>query len=65
MKEMDQAFRAPRYDNYFRRHEQLAREGWKKAPNLSPGLVAIGLWPHGIQYVAEIRTYAGLRVSQA
>jgi hypothetical protein len=65
MKEMDEAFRAPRYDNYFRRHEQLAREGWKNAPNLSPGLIAIGLWSHGIQNVAEIRTYADLRVSQA
>jgi hypothetical protein len=65
MKEMEQAFRAPRYDNYFRRHEQLAREGWKKAPKLSPGLVAIGLWSHGIQNVGEIRTYADLRMSEA
>ena len=63
--EMDRAFRAPNYDNYFERHKELAREGWKKTTGLSPGLVAIGLWSRTMPDPVQIRAHADLRVSQA
>ena len=65
MKEMDQAFRATNYDSYFRQHEELVREGWKKTPGLSPGLVAIGLWRHRVPDLRQIQAYADLRVNEA
>ena len=65
MKDMRAAFRAPKYDNYFQRHQELARETWKKAPGLSPGAMAIGLWSHRIPNALQIQTYAELRVNQA
>ncbi|MGB2666339.1 MAG: hypothetical protein WAK48_20220 [Candidatus Acidiferrum sp.] len=65
MKEMDQALRAPNYDSYFGRHEELAREGWKKTPNLSPSLIAMSLWAHSIPDASQIQAYADLRVQEA
>jgi hypothetical protein len=65
MKDMEAAFRAPKYDNYFERHQELAREGWKKAPGISPGVIAIGLWAHGIPNMLQIQTYAEIRVKEA
>ncbi len=65
MKEMDAAFRAPKYDNYFQRHQELAREAWRKAPSLSLRAIAIGLWSHSIPNAQQIQTYAELRVREA
>lgn len=65
MKEMDQALRAPKYDSYFRRHEELAREGWNKTPSLSPSLIAMSLWAHSIPDASQIQAYADLRVQEA
>ena len=65
MKEMETAFGAPKYDGYYRRHEELVREGWKRNPSLSPGLVAIGLWVRSIPDALQVQTYADLRVEQA
>lgn len=65
MKDMEAAFRAPRYDSYFQRHQELAREGWRRAPRLSPGAIAVGLWSHSIPNALQIQTYAELRVKKA
>jgi len=65
MKDMEAAFHAPKYDNYFHRHQELVRETWKKAPGLSPGAVVIGLWSHSIPNGLQMQTYAELRVNQA
>jgi tetratricopeptide (TPR) repeat protein len=65
LEEMDQAFRAPNYDSYHRRHEELLREGWRNNPNLSPGLVAMDLWAHGVPDALQLLGYADLRVGQA
>ncbi len=65
MKEMDQASRAPKYDSYFGRHEQLEREGWTKTPSLSPSLIAMSLWSHSIPDASQIQAYADLRVHEA
>jgi hypothetical protein len=63
--EMDKAFQAPRYDSYFRRHEELAREGWNKNPNLSPGLIAHSLWARRVRNFLQLQTYTNLRVREA
>jgi len=65
MKEMETAFSAPKYDGYYRRHEELVREGWKRNPNLSPGLVGIGLWVRSVPDALQVQTYGDLRVEQA
>lgn len=65
MKAMEAAFRAPNYDNYFQRHQELAQEGWKKVPGISPGVIAIGLWAHGIPNTLQIQTFAEIRVREA
>jgi tetratricopeptide (TPR) repeat protein len=64
LSDMDKAFRAPRFDSYFERHEELAREGWKKTPGLSPGLIANSLWTHSIPDLPMIQAYTGSRVRQ-
>lgn len=68
LNEMDQAFRAPNYDSYYRRREALVREGWRKNPSLSPGLVAIVPLGQGLgntMDAVQLLGYADLRVSQA
>jgi hypothetical protein len=64
-KEMDQAFRAPSYNNYSQHHEELAREGWKKNPILSPSLIISSMRAHWIPNFYELKTYANQRISQA
>jgi hypothetical protein len=65
--EMDAAFRAPNFDGYFQKHEELSQETWRKYPTLSPTLIAVPLWQQGngsLNYM-ELRTYTDLRVNQA
>jgi hypothetical protein len=65
LKDMDAAFHAPKYDNYFQPHQELAREGWSKAPALSPGAIAVSLWSHNIPDATQIQAYGELRVREA
>ncbi len=65
LKEMDQAFRAPRYDSYSKQRGELIREGWQKRPSLSPALAGYGLWSHSLPDGFQITTYADLRIRQA
>ena len=62
---MNLAFQAPRYDSYVKRHVDLTREGWGKAPQLSPSVVAYSVWSHHIPNLMQIKTYANLRVRDA
>lgn len=64
-KKMDQAFRAPRYDSYFKRHRELTREGWRRTPGLSPSIVANSLRSAWIPDMFEIQTYADWRILRA
>ncbi|HTQ96078.1 MAG TPA: hypothetical protein VMH89_04695, partial [Candidatus Acidoferrum sp.] len=63
--EMDAAFRAPKFDGYFQKHEELSQETWRKYPTLSPTLIAVPLWQHTSLDFMELRTYTDLRVKQA
>jgi hypothetical protein len=65
MNDMAQAFRAPKFDSYSKRHEELAKEFWTKSPNISPGLLAIALWRHSLWNPRQTLAYAELRVSEA
>jgi hypothetical protein len=65
LKEMDEAFRAPRYDSYSKQRGELIREGWRKTPNLSPTLAVYGLVMHRLPDLFEIKTYADLRIREA
>lgn len=65
MKDMEAAFHAPNYDSYLARHEELVREGWRKAPGLTPGAIAIGLWSYNMPNAGQIQAYAELRVREA
>jgi len=65
MDEMARAFHASRYDSYVGRHRRLTREGWQKAPTLSPSLVVYSLWSHRIPEIFQIKAYANLQIKLA
>ena len=65
MDDMARAFHAPRYDSYVGRHRRLTREGWQKAPSLSPSLVVYSLWSHRIPELFQIKAYANLQIKLA
>ena len=64
-KQMNLAFEAPRYDSYLKRHLDLTREGWTKAPNAPASLVAYSVWSHHVPDLSQIRAYADMRLRQA
>jgi len=62
---MDQAFRAPTYNSYYREHEELSRELWRRRPQLLLAMVLPSLWQHAIPNMLSMKQYTKLLVREA
>ena len=65
MELMGRAFRAPRYDSYYDKHQELSREVWSRERDLGLAPVVYSLWSHSMPSVTEIVTFAKLRIREA
>jgi hypothetical protein len=65
MELMAQAFAAPRYDSYYRRHAELAGTVWNRQRDMSPAVVLSGLASHAIPNLMNMRLYAETRFQEA
>ena len=62
---MHRAFRAPRYNSYFREHEELSRVAWNRERELSFSAAFMGLWAHSIPNLLYLKTFTGYLIGQA
>ncbi len=62
---MEMAYTAPRYDSYFQKHSQLAREVWNREQNLSPAIAVAGLWRHEMPSLLHIRIFSQIKIADA
>jgi hypothetical protein len=63
--QMETAFRAPRYDNYFRKHWELICYEWDRNPALSPAIIGYGLWSHRTPDLESVKVFANLEFHRA
>jgi hypothetical protein len=62
---MQRAFRAPRYDSYFRRHCELTADVWSRESYLSPSIIVYGLWSHAIPNLMHVKMFAMITIHRA
>jgi hypothetical protein len=62
---MERAFGAPKYDGYFKKHDQLTRRLLNRERNLSTILVSKGLSSHAIPSLLSLRIFAELKIHEA
>jgi hypothetical protein len=63
--QMESAFRAPRYNNYLRKHWELIRYEWDRDPALSPAIIGYGLWSHRIPDLRNLQIFAKIEIQHA
>jgi hypothetical protein len=63
--QMEAAFRAPRYDDYVRKHWELICYEWNRDPALSPAIIGHGLWSHRIPNTENLKIFANFEIHRA
>jgi hypothetical protein len=63
--QMESALRAPRYNNYLRKHWELICYEWDRDPALSPAIIGYGLWSHRIPDLRNLQIFAKIEIQHA
>ena len=63
--QMELAFRAPRYNDYLRKHWELICYEWDRDPALSPAIIGYSLWSHRIPDLRNLQIFTKIQIQRA